>query len=42
MYSFTELQSNLRTSDFWTKSTQKKTMNDKNFERINIKLEISI
>ena len=40
MYACTKFQSIWRTSDFGTKFAKK--MNDKNFEKINIKTEISI
>ena len=36
MYPFTKFQTILRTSDFGTKFAQK-NMNDKNFEKINVK-----
>ena len=41
IYSCTKFQLIWRTSDFGTKFAQK-NMNDKNFEKINIKIEISI
>ena len=36
-----KVESIRRRSDFWTKFAQKK-MNDKNFEKINTKIEINI